>query len=99
MLRAERLCTSAATLSLTIVRKLDVGLLPTARPLKVVTRYGGRRPCSGCDGRILPSQVEYEFENKRGGATYRFHIGCYGLWEAACRHRGFRRPAGRPRYR
>ena len=35
---------------------------------------------------ILAAQAEYEFEDD--GATYRFHIGCYGFWEAERRRRG-----------
>jgi hypothetical protein len=91
-LRAARLCTSAAvgTLSSRILGKVDGGLLPTAALSKTREGYGSGAICSACDEPIGPPQVEYEFDDEARGRL-RFHIGCYGLWDAACRYRGFRR--------
>jgi hypothetical protein len=73
--------------------KLDAGLLPRRQTVKTWAGYGRSQPCSACDAPILPTQTEYEFD---GGArpAYRFHVGCYGLWEAERRRRGL--PKGRP---
>jgi hypothetical protein len=81
----------AGTLAQRIAEKIDAGLLPTAKPQKVWAGYGRRAACSACEQPMLPAQTEYEFADATGTFTYRFHIGCYGLWEAACRRRGFRR--------
>jgi hypothetical protein len=75
-----------ATLAEMIRRKLDDGRLPGGAARKTWAGYGQGQPCSVCEQTVLPAQVEYEFDHD--GATYRFHAGCHGLWEAECRRRG-----------
>jgi len=50
--------------------------------------FGTGKLCDGCDTRILPAQVEYEFE-ATDGRVIRFHLGCAGLWEAYRRRMGW----------
>jgi hypothetical protein len=70
-----------------IRRKINDGRLPMEEPVKVWTGSGSGTRCSGCEEIILPSQVEYDFTSD--GQEFRFHLGCYGLWEAECRRRGW----------
>ncbi|HEX9818504.1 MAG TPA: hypothetical protein VGD07_02700 [Methylomirabilota bacterium] len=74
------------TLGQIIREKVADGRLPVREPVKTWAGYGRGQPCSACELPILAAQAEYEFED--GDATYRFHIGCYGLWEAERRRRG-----------
>jgi hypothetical protein len=67
--------------------KLDAGLLPYQRPEKMFGGYGHHEPCSVCDEPILPAQVEWSIGDTRT-VTHRFHLGCFGLWEAEVRRRG-----------
>ena len=69
--------------------KLDDGVLPREFPAKIYAGYGAGAPCSACDDLILHVQVQYEFPVN--DETFRFHLGCFGLWEAECRRRGWRR--------
>jgi hypothetical protein len=74
--------------------KLDAGLLPR-QPAQTASRaYGDGQPCSACGVTILPVQAKYELDLHDGSTTYRFHLGCYGLWQAECRRRGWRRKDG-----
>jgi len=66
--------------------KLDERRLPREDPDKVRSGYGSAVPCDACEARIRPAQVEYSFAIN--GAFYRFHIGCFGLWEAERIRRG-----------
>jgi hypothetical protein len=67
--------------------KLASGLLPTAEPDKLFAGYGTGRACSVCEEPLLAAQTEYEFTDP-SGVTFRFHVGCYGLWEGERRRRG-----------
>jgi hypothetical protein len=60
--------------------KLKTGRLPTFKPEKLYGGHGGGLLCSACDQPILPAQIQYEFDVPDGG-TFRFHVGCLGLWE------------------
>jgi hypothetical protein len=71
--------------------KLDLGTLPREAPAKMYVGYGKGEPCAGCETPILPAQVEYQFDSA-DGCTWRFHIGCVGLWDAERRRRGWNRP-------
>ena len=63
--------------------KLEVGILPHA-PMARMSVGGGRgESCDGCEGAILPTQVEYELDVS--GRTLRFHRECAALWEAGRR--------------
>jgi hypothetical protein len=69
-----------SSLGETVRAKIRAGALPRDRPDKIFAGHGETVPCSACDTAILPAQVEWSFRN-RGAATYRFHLGCYALWE------------------
>jgi len=71
-------------------RRLDAGLLPRERPLKTWAGYGQWRLCSVCDQKILPAQVTYEFDLNQ--QTFRFHMGCHGLWIGELIRRGLYKP-------
>jgi hypothetical protein len=64
----------------TIRLKLDVGSLPRSKPERLYGAHGDRQPCTACDEPILPAQLQYEFDLPDHG-TFRFHVGCLGLWE------------------
>ena len=66
--------------------KLAAGQLSRKDPDKVWTGYGSLVPCDACETKILPAQVEYSFTIN--GHFFRFHVGCYGLWETERRRRG-----------
>jgi hypothetical protein len=46
--------------------------------------------CSACDQTLLSADVIYEFEWREH--RYRFHAGCYGLWQGELIRRGLFRP-------
>jgi hypothetical protein len=71
--------------------KLNVGLLPQVAGQRVSRGYGRGEPCSACGVAILPAQAQFELDAYVGSTTYRFHLGCYGLWQAECLRRGGRR--------
>jgi hypothetical protein len=83
-----------ADLSALIRQKLDAGLLPRQLSRMASRGYGAGQPCSACDTKILPTEVQYELEShggaRDGGSTYRVHLGCYAGWEAECRQQGWR---------
>jgi hypothetical protein len=66
--------------------RIDLGMLPGARPEKMYSRYGDGNPCSACGAAVHPAQIRYMFEVS--DTTYHFHIGCLGLWDAELRRRG-----------
>ena len=72
-------------------RKLDAGDLPTTQPEKLSRGYGVGEPCSVCGKPILTGQVQYQF-NVSDGGTFRFHVGCLGMWEAELYRRGWLKP-------
>jgi hypothetical protein len=71
--------------------KLDAGALPTTKPEQLWRRYGVGDPCSVCGKPILTAQVEYQFDIPDRG-TFRFHVGCLGMWEAELYRRGWLKP-------
>jgi hypothetical protein len=79
----------AARLSDLIRSKLDEHALPWELPAKLYAGYGGGAPCCACGDFILQAQVQYDVSADH--ETFRFHLGCFGLWEAECRRRGWRR--------
>jgi hypothetical protein len=79
-----------ASIAEKIRRRLDIGTLLKAAPAKTYTRYGQRQPCDACDQPITPAQAEYDLEYRNVQHVFRLHHGCYGLWEAECRRRGYR---------
>ena len=78
-----------------IVRdSIDGGILPTAAPFILWTGFGTSRPCSVCGQPILPAQAEYDLQyEERAIIRFRFHLDCYGVWEAERRRRGYLRSA------
>jgi hypothetical protein len=70
-----------------ICAKIDAGALPVERPDKIFAGHGENASCCVCDTEILPVQVEWSLRDGER-VTHRFHLGCYGLWEAQLRKRG-----------
>jgi hypothetical protein len=71
--------------------KIDRGELPGARPPKFWAAYGNGRPCSACGEPIHPAQIRWQLDDATVlDAAFRFHIGCFGLWDAELRRRGHR---------
>ncbi len=77
-----------ASLPALIRKRIDERTLPREDPVKVFAGYGRGARCSVCDDVIGPAQVEADFVSD--GRELRFHSGCFGLWEAECRRRGWR---------
>ena len=71
----------------TIRMKLESGVLLRERPEKLMAGHGDDEPCSACDSPILRAQVEWSIGNNRS-VTHRFHLGCFGLWQAEVRKLG-----------
>jgi hypothetical protein len=69
--------------------KLDAGALPLDQPLKVWVGIGTRELCAVCEKSILRAQTQYEAEYYDERPPFRFHIGCYGLWESERRLRSY----------
>ena len=57
-------------------------------PKKMWGGFGKRDTCDGCGEPVLTTQVEYEYVVDTD-VTYRFHIGCAGLWQAELKRRGW----------
>ena len=74
----------------TIGAKIAAGRLPTWRPDLVFAGYGDDFACTGCDEPILHAQVEWTLRDD-DAVTHRFHVGCFGLWDAELCRRGVRR--------
>src|SRR5215475_9145515 len=74
-----------------IRQKVDAGQLPSYGSNKVWNAYGMMLPCDACEAKILPTQVEYSFTIRK--QLFRFHVGCYGLWEAERRRQSVGRVA------
>jgi hypothetical protein len=74
--------------------KLDAGLLPRQLSRLATRAPGGDQPCSACGSTISQAETQYELEAhggaRRGGATYRLHVGCYAAWVVECRRQGWR---------
>jgi hypothetical protein len=92
--RAHRRCLPSTVivkfenLAQQITSRVTGGVLPREEPLKTERLYGSEMACDGCDHVILPAQTEYRLQLKNG-QTYRLHLACYGLWEAARRLKGW----------
>lgn len=72
-----------------IRRKIDDGTLPTnPPPEKIHAGYGSDATCDACGDAIHPAQVEYSLNYPAEHRTFRLHLGCAGLWEAARLKRG-----------
>ena len=84
--------TQRANDAATIRAKMDSRILPRERPDKVFAGYGDAQPCTGCADPILPVQVAWTLRNSRE-VTHRFHVVCFGLWDAELSRRGIRRGA------
>jgi hypothetical protein len=70
--------------------RFDAGALPRGHPERVWSGHGQDEACSGCDQTLLSADVIYEFEWREH--RYRFHAGCYGLWQGELIRRGLFRP-------
>ncbi len=73
--------------------RLDAGALLRIGPKKMWGGFGKRNTCDGCGVPILSTQIEYEYVVD-DDVSYRFHIGCAGLWESELRRRGWDKLAG-----
>ena len=71
-------------------RRLDTGTLPPEHPAKMSVGFGAGETCCTCDEKIHSARVAYKFDWNEH--TYRFHIGCYGLWTAELIRRGRYKP-------
>ena len=69
--------------------KIDAGILPLKDALKLWIGWGSGYECAVCDRPIFNSQSECEPEYEDGLPVLRFHAGCYSLWEAERRRRGY----------
>jgi hypothetical protein len=70
--------------------KLNNGSLPAKPPRnKIYAGYGSGAVCDACGDSIQPSDVEYELNYPDEQRTFRLHLGCASLWEAARLSRGF----------
>ena len=58
-----------------IQQKVDDGRLPSTGSRKLWAGYGRDLPCSACDAKIAPSEIEYEVDGLR------FHGRCYDIWK------------------
>jgi hypothetical protein len=72
-----------------IRQQFDAGFLPRQHPKRIFGGYGVGDACSGCGD---PMQGQGVFEFEIAGRTYRFHTGCYGLWQGELIRRGLFRP-------
>ena len=70
--------------------KVHQGVLPPGMPYKIAVGFGDGRACSACDGPLLKARTQYEFELP-GFGTFSFHLGCFGLYTAQLRRRGWLR--------
>jgi hypothetical protein len=68
--------------------RLDAGALLRIGPKKMWGGFGKRNTCDGCGESIRTTEVESEFKID-ADVTYRFHIGCAGLWQAELKRRGW----------
>ena len=77
-----------------IREKLEADRLPRQLSRPATRAQGADQPCSACDLTISHADVRYELEShggaRRGGATYRLHVGCYAGWAVECRQQGWR---------
>ena len=62
-----------------ILAKLKLGALPRLAASKTWVGPGTSRPCSGCDARIPPREMEDEVDVE--GQTLRFHRDCFAIWQ------------------
>ena len=56
--------------------------------IEIAVGFGDGRACSACDGPLLKARTQYEFELP-GFGTFSFHLGCFGLYTAQLRGRGW----------
>ena len=63
-----------------IADRLADGRLPKTKPRESRASFGSRRVCDGCDGLVLPHEVEQEHV-LGSGQTLRFHATCAQIWE------------------
>jgi hypothetical protein len=68
--------------------KVDTHELPRDFPPKVWAGHGNEHACQACMQPIVPEQVSYEFD-AGDHRTYCFHAGCFDLWQAELRRRGW----------
>lgn len=71
----------------TIRRKVADGLLPCEPCQLLWAGSGTGQMCVACDRAITNDAKQYECDKPDGTVTY-FHLGCYLVWEAACREVG-----------
>jgi hypothetical protein len=63
--------------------QLDDATLPSDGPPGTINAgHGSGKTCDACSDPIEPTQVEYEMNYPQERRTFRFHLGCAGLWEA-----------------
>jgi hypothetical protein len=62
-----------------IQAKIAAGLLPCARPEKMLVGYGSSKACDACEQPVTMQDREYEFEAP-GLGTLRLHAECLAMW-------------------
>jgi hypothetical protein len=62
-----------------IREKMNRGVLPAERPLKLWVGRGNGRACDACGLRIGSTQMKHEFDFANG-RTVRFHEACTAMW-------------------
>jgi hypothetical protein len=73
-----------------IHQKFDAGALPREHPRNISVSYGVGDDCDACGDPLPRGQGAVEFDTAR--QSYRFHSGCYGLWEGELIRRGLYKP-------
>jgi hypothetical protein len=68
--------------------EVDTRVLPRGTPDNVSARRGDGQKCKASDDLISTGQVEYGLDLP-GLGTLVFHVGCFALWEAEMRRRGW----------
>lgn len=73
------------TLHAHIRRLIDEGRLPVLLPDMVSANYGSGSKCHGCDQPLIPTQIEYDVQERRNGTVQlSLHLECYVLWQVEC---------------
>ena len=65
-----------------ITDKVQRGVLPCDKPLKLWAGYGNGRRCDGCDKPIMMNEIERELDMP-DASILRFHIVCEAFWRSA----------------
>jgi hypothetical protein len=73
-----------------IRQNFAAGVLPREHPRNSWVSYGMGDDCDACGDPLPRGHGVVEFDTAE--QTYRFHTGCYGLWEGELIRRGLYKP-------